>query len=387
LTVNTVGSGSVAKSPNQPTYYLNDVVQLTANPASGWIFDHWSGDLSGSVNPATILIDGDKVVTAVFTAPASIIVVSGFPSSVTAGTAGSVTVTAKDAFGNTATGYRGKVHFTSSDAQAILPADYEFTQSDAGTHTFVNGITLKTAGIRYVTATDTVTGSITGTQSGITVLAASASKLVYTTGSSQTLTAGLISSQITVQRQDAYGNPVTSGSARVNLKSGSKGGAFYSNAAGTTRITYVTISGGSSTASFWYSDTISGTPVLTLSATGLTSATTTFTINAAAASKLAYIAGAGQSLQRGRLSSVITVQRQDQYGNPVTSGVTTVSLSSTSAGATFYSDAGTTVVTSVTINAGSSTVSFWYRDTVAGTPTLTASAAGLTSATTKFRIR
>jgi S-adenosylmethionine hydrolase len=61
-------------------------------------------------------------------------------------------------------------------------------------------------------------------------------------------------------------------------------------------------------------------------------------------------------------------------------------LTSTSLGATFYSDAGNTPATSVTITSGSSTVSFWYNDTVAGSPTLTVSSAGLTSATTVFVI-
>ena len=42
----------------------------------------------------------------------------------------------KDAFGNTATGYTGTVHFTSTDGQAVLPADYTFTAGDAGIHTF-----------------------------------------------------------------------------------------------------------------------------------------------------------------------------------------------------------------------------------------------------------
>src|SRR5579864_800260 len=36
----------------------------------------------------------------------------------------------------TLTGYTGTVHFTSSDAQAVLPADYTFVPSDAGSHQF-----------------------------------------------------------------------------------------------------------------------------------------------------------------------------------------------------------------------------------------------------------
>ncbi len=46
----------------------------------------------------------------------------------TAGTAFNFTVTALDAFNNTATGYSGMVHFTSSDGAASLPADVTLTK-------------------------------------------------------------------------------------------------------------------------------------------------------------------------------------------------------------------------------------------------------------------
>jgi uncharacterized repeat protein (TIGR02543 family) len=66
LTVTTVGSGSVNLNNNGP-YYYGDIVELTAVPSAGWSFDHWGGDLSGSINPTTILMDGDKAVTTTFT--------------------------------------------------------------------------------------------------------------------------------------------------------------------------------------------------------------------------------------------------------------------------------------------------------------------------------
>ena len=53
--------------------------------------------------------------------PAVTLVLSGFPSPVTAGVANNVTVTAKDAYGNVATAYPGTVTFISSDGQASLP--------------------------------------------------------------------------------------------------------------------------------------------------------------------------------------------------------------------------------------------------------------------------
>ena len=53
----------------------------------------------------------------------------------TAGNAVNVTVTARDAYGNVATGYTGTVHLTSTDAGATLPADYTFVAGDNGAHT------------------------------------------------------------------------------------------------------------------------------------------------------------------------------------------------------------------------------------------------------------
>jgi len=67
LTINIVGDGSVAKNPDQSTYTYGTLVELTATADPGWTFDHWSGDLSGSSNPATISMTGDKTVTATFT--------------------------------------------------------------------------------------------------------------------------------------------------------------------------------------------------------------------------------------------------------------------------------------------------------------------------------
>jgi hypothetical protein len=66
LTVSTVGSGTVALNNTGPNYHYGDAVRLTANPTIGWSFDHWSGDLTGSSNPATLIITGNMAVTATF---------------------------------------------------------------------------------------------------------------------------------------------------------------------------------------------------------------------------------------------------------------------------------------------------------------------------------
>ncbi len=64
------------------------------------------------------------------------------------------------------------MNFTSTDGAATLPASYTFLAGDMGVHTFSSGATLVTAGSQTITATDSVTSSITGTSGMVTVSAA-----------------------------------------------------------------------------------------------------------------------------------------------------------------------------------------------------------------------
>ncbi len=94
------------------------MVTLTAEPHQGYVFDSWSGDLSGDTNPTTITMDGNKSVTANFvvslcTTVSSTVVASGddaeesrVPSggSVTAGTV-SISSTDLEMVYDSATGY------------------------------------------------------------------------------------------------------------------------------------------------------------------------------------------------------------------------------------------------------------------------------------------
>ena len=101
------------------------------------------------------------------------------------------------------------------------------------------------------------------------------------------------------------------------------------------------------------------------------------------ASKLVFTSTA-QKFTAGMASGAIAVQLEDGSGIVVVAGGAgqTVSLATTtSATGTFWDTADTGTITTVTIPAGSSTASFKYEDTAAGTPTLTASATGLTPAT------
>jgi uncharacterized repeat protein (TIGR02543 family) len=66
ITVTPSGSGSVAKNPDQATYPSGTIVVLTATPSSGYSFSHWGGDLTGTTNPKSITMNGNKTVTATF---------------------------------------------------------------------------------------------------------------------------------------------------------------------------------------------------------------------------------------------------------------------------------------------------------------------------------
>jgi hypothetical protein len=67
LAISYSGNGSVSKNPDQATYSHGATVTLNGTAASGWSFGAWSGDLSGSTNPVTITMDGNKSITANFT--------------------------------------------------------------------------------------------------------------------------------------------------------------------------------------------------------------------------------------------------------------------------------------------------------------------------------
>jgi formylglycine-generating enzyme required for sulfatase activity len=62
----TASQGTVLRSPDLANYPLGTVVTLTAVPSEGHAFQGWSGDLSGTTNPATITMNGHKMVHALF---------------------------------------------------------------------------------------------------------------------------------------------------------------------------------------------------------------------------------------------------------------------------------------------------------------------------------
>jgi hypothetical protein len=101
-------------------------------------------------------------------APASAVLVAGFPSPTHRHAVHTFTVTALDAYGNIAADYTGTVHFSSTDGSAALPAEYTFTADDAGVHTFAAAF--NRLGTFSLSATDTADPSLTGNQADIHVV-------------------------------------------------------------------------------------------------------------------------------------------------------------------------------------------------------------------------
>ncbi|MFA9390124.1 MAG: ice-binding family protein [Prolixibacteraceae bacterium] len=64
-------NGDVLKNPLQVNYDNGDIVELTATPNSGYKFNFWSGDVTSSSNPISVLIDQDKTITANYTLTSS----------------------------------------------------------------------------------------------------------------------------------------------------------------------------------------------------------------------------------------------------------------------------------------------------------------------------
>lgn len=67
LTIRVSGRGSVQRGITGTNEQQHEVYELTANPDPGWSFAGWNGTLGGRDNPARIVVNCDKLVTATFT--------------------------------------------------------------------------------------------------------------------------------------------------------------------------------------------------------------------------------------------------------------------------------------------------------------------------------
>ena len=196
--------------------------------------------------------------------------------------------------------------------------------------------------------------------------------LVFTS-SAHTTTAGVCSAAVTIETRDTYGNISNVASdLTVNLTENSDM-VFYSNSdCSSGAITSVTITSGTSGATFYYIDTNDGTTDLTLTSTYNDPAAQSHTINPNTAVDLVFTSSA-HTTTAGVCSAAVTIETRDTYGNisNVASDLT-VNLTENS-DMVFYSnsDCSSATITSLVISSGTSGATFYYIDTNDGTTDLT----------------
>jgi parallel beta-helix repeat protein len=319
------------------------------------------------------------------------LVVSGFPSPVIAGVQGSVTVTAKDQYGNVDSSgpnaYNKSVTITSSDALAALPAPAALVN---GTGSF--NVTLKTAGTQSIKASD---GSLQGSQTGgITVnpAAASAYRIAAASG---TPTAGA-TDQLTISLVDPYGNVESAG---PNDFSGDKSLTFSGLASspnntaptvtdktgaavnlGTAEA--ITFTHGVSTAGGVLVATAAQSATLAVGDGSLTSASpggkgAALTVSPTAAATITVSSGSPQTTTVGQaFANPLVALVTDMYGNPVPNVTVTYTVNPAAGGAS----ATLSSATASTGGDGKASVGA-TANSIVGSYTVTASAAGVATPT------
>ena len=204
--------------------------------------------------------------------------------------------------------------------------------------------------------------------------AATAGSLSFTTSSSgTTLTAGGTAGPFTVDLSTAA--PKTG--LTVTLSTTSSGGRFSTSASGTFLSTLdLSVAAGSTTSpSFYYYDTVAGSPTVTATATGWSSATLSLTVSPGPLAKLAISPSTASVAEGGTVSFSAT--GTDAYGNPVTVdpswSVTSASLGtfSPTTGASTTFTASTTVTGTGTVTATTGTVSATAKVTVTSLESMT----------------
>jgi hypothetical protein len=122
-------------------YFPSDNASLVATPAAGFVFANWTGDLTGPANPTTLLMTGDKTVTAVFNPQIRILVKQTVASA--AASSNETGHPAADAIdGNAATTRWGsafsdpqKITFDMGTAKAITTAVLDWETANARNYT------------------------------------------------------------------------------------------------------------------------------------------------------------------------------------------------------------------------------------------------------------
>ena len=250
---------------------------------------------------------------------------------------GTNTLTAQDAYGNTAS-------FDASVNNVTIAANSPLTGTVSGLSggnkltgpaDFVSGVAdLTSLGMIYggdatsgtFTAT-AATGGYTGTSGSVTIYPGAANAIQSSlTPTSASITADGTSTQIlTVTAKDAYGNNLTSGGSTVTITQQSGTGSIGSVTDNGNGTYTATVTSPTATGSGVFVATLGGQPVK--SGTGSqTQAIITYTPGSADATQSTLTPTSSTISANGTSTQVLTVTAKDAYGNDLTSGGSTVTI-------------------------------------------------------------
>jgi hypothetical protein len=331
--------------------------------------------VAGSVNSGAFSVLAGAVTKDVFTTAA-------FVTTSSSSATQPFTVALEDSLGNFATSATATtLNLTSTSAGRLFAT----SSGGASTTSVVIPAGSSTATIYYgdtVVGTPTLTVSSTGLMNITQTEKVSATKLIITTAPFTDPTNGSPTQAVTVQMQLGSGVATTSATATTITLASTSSGAIFATSTGGASVTTVTLLANTSSVTFYYGDTKVGSPTITTSATNATNGTQSETVVAGPGTHLIFTTSSFSTPASIPPGQPFTVTLEDAYGNATTSAsATTITLASSSVAGSFAATAGGTTVTSVVLASNTSSITAYYGDTVTGTPTLTASAPGLTSGT------
>ena len=337
---------------------------------------------------------GAAVTATVVSGAATHLVLAAATTTPASGAADDLTITAKDASNSTVTGYTGDKSLTFSGASPIgsfnpTVTDKNGTAVDFGTAetiTFTNGVAAVSGSSNGVmklykaeSPTITVTdGSISNTGLSVTVAAAAASVLVFSTQPGSATAGSVFVQQPVVRTQDAFGNDSASGlgvARDVSVAVASGTGLLQGTAtldigtgAGNGTVTFTNLRIDAAGAKTLSATAAAGSPALSAATSG------SFTVAAGTATQMVFTTQT-TGVANASATAVFPVQPvvtvQDGFGNTATSYATNVSLAISAGTLTCTS-------TSVTPSSGVATFAACHGSAFGTGITLTASSGSLT---------
>ena len=297
--------------------------------------------ITGYLN-STEMIDTETVIFTPGPAVAGMSVVSASPTSVeVGGHQTTLTVQLKDQYGNKLTTGTGIVSLTASLGGSTTSAGTigEITNKGDGTYTATYS-SAETIGT--VTISGTLAGDAIGADATITLTPSTASTATSTISAGHTsISDGGASTKITVQLKDQYGNNLESSGGTITLEASdgtlstvidNGDGTYVATLTSSTTAGVITVSGKLGGVAF--DDTASVDVSI-----GVASAVTST------------IAATSNSVSTDGASTTITVKLMDIYGNALTTGGNTVTLTTSSGTITTVIDQGNGTYTA-TLTAG-----------------------------------